>query len=143
MGLPPLHWLGTTWWCFGQDVVVLLLLAFSSFFPTYAILTANVWPCLVLAALSLPVLNFYGKCHGFIGLCPTFAPSWARESTYCYFRPGRPIGPYFFLFFVSGFYIPLFLSLLTNFLLHSFFTCYWAFLLLGIFLYIKKGHQQR
>jgi len=90
-------------------------------------------------ALSLLVLIFYGKCHGLIGLCPTFAPSWARGFAYCYFLLGWPVGPYFFIFFVLGFYIPLFLPLLTNFLLHSFFTCYWAFSTVGHFFISKKG----
>lgn len=54
-------------------------------------------------ALSLPVLIFYGKCHGLIGLCPTFTPSWARGFAYYYFLLGQPVGPYFFLFFVLGF----------------------------------------
>ena len=81
--------------------------------------------------------------------CPTFASSWVHKFVCCYFLSIGPLGlisfSSFLLFFFSlGFFNPLFLPLLTNLLLYSFFTCYWAFLLLEFKknIYIKNGHQQ-
>ena len=71
---------------------------------------------------------------------PHFCLFWAYGPACCYFLPNRPIGPYFFPFFLLGFYSPLFIPLLTNLFFHFSFAYYWAFLLLGFF-FIKNEYQ--
>ena len=79
-----------------------------------------------------PILVFYGERYRLIGLAPLlpFLGPWAHLLLVSL---NWPVGPYFFPFFLLGFYSPLFFPLLTNLFFHFSFACYWAFLLLGSF----------
>ena len=68
VGPPPLHWLDTGWWCFGQDVIVPLLPILSSFFlmPFLPLMYGLVSFCNL--HFLYPHLAFMGDGMGLLGL---------------------------------------------------------------------------
>ena len=148
MSPSPLHWLNTSWWCFGQNVVLPLLPILSFFFPTPFL--PLIYGLVSFCALHsfCPYLSFMGDGMVLLGLShfSLLGP------VYYYFLLARPLGLisfsflffFFFFFFSLGLFSFLFLPLLTNILLYSFFTFYWASPLFGLFFFLKKKnrHQQ-
>ena len=45
MGPPPLHWMGTSWWCFGHSAVVFLLHVFVFFISHVSCFCLLHFPC--------------------------------------------------------------------------------------------------
>ena len=135
MSPSPLHWLNTSWWCFGQNVVLPLLPILSFFFPTpFLPLIYGLVSFCVLHSFC-PYLSFMGDGMVLLGLShfSLLGP------VYYYFLLARPLGlisfSFLFFFFSLGLFSFLFLPLLTNILLYSFFTFYWASLLFGLFFF--------
>ena len=130
MGLSPLHWIDTSWWCSCHNVVIPLSSVFV-FFLSHAIAAVATQLCLPLLLHPLCLsLSFMEDDIGLLG-SPHFCRFLGLWACLPYFLPGWPIGPYFFLFFLWGFYNPLFLPLLVNhfsqsFLLVTGLFCYWA-----------------
>ena len=60
MSPSPLHWLNTSWWCFGQNAVVPLLPILLSFFPTPFLL-------LMYGLVSFCALHSFCPCLSFMG----------------------------------------------------------------------------
>ena len=107
------------------------------FFFSHSISAADVWPCLVLRiAFFLLMFIFYGGWNEFIGLAPLLpllGPVGLPAATFIGLARWALSLSFFFSFFSLGLFSFLFLLLLTNFLLYSFFTFYWASLLFGLF----------
>ena len=143
MSPSPLHWLSNKfvvlWSKCGCPITSYFVILFS-----HSISATDIWSCLVLRlTFFLPIFIFYGGWNGLIGLVPLFS-SWA---CLLLLSTGPPVGPYlflfsffflFFFFFSLGLFSFLFLPLLTNILLYSFFTFYWASPLFGLFKKKKK-----
>ena len=128
MSPSPLHWLSTSLWCFGQNVVVPLLPILSSFFPTPFL-------PLMYGLVSFYALHSFCPCLSFMGdgmVLLGLSHFSLLGPVYYYFLLARPLGLILF-FFSLGFFSFLFLPLLTNILLYSFFTFYWASPLFGLF----------
>ena len=136
VGPPPLHWLGTSWWCSDHNVVIPLLSVFV-FLLSHAISAVATQLCLVLLLHSLCLcFFFYGGWYGLVPFLPFLRPVGLPTAIFCRVSPLGFIS----LSFLSGFYCPLFLPLLTNLFLHPFllvigFLCCWTPL-------IKNGYQQ-
>ena len=65
VGLPPLYWLDTGWWCSDHGVIIpLLFFFFFSFYYCWSTLSHST------PASFLPMLILYGGWHGLIGLAP-------------------------------------------------------------------------
>ena len=97
VGPPPLHWLGTSWWCFGQNVVVPLLPILSSFFPTpFLPLMYGLVSFCALHSFCL-CLSFMGDGMSLLGL-PHFCLFLVPWVCLLLLLLAWPVGPYLFLF---------------------------------------------
>ena len=99
VGLPPLYWLDTGWWCSDHGVIVpLLSLSLFFFFFSILLLLINFvsFCSCVLSAHAYPLWRMTWAYWA----CPTFASSWACRPACCYFLLGWPLRPYFFLSFL-------------------------------------------
>ena len=102
MSPSPLHWLNTSWWCFGRNVIVPLLPILSFFFPTPFL--PLIYGLVSFCALHsfCPYLSFMGDGMVLLGLShfSLLGP------VYYYFLLARPLGliSFSFLFFFFFFF---------------------------------------
>ena len=107
-----------------------------SFFPTLSLLLLLNFVLFYSYILFAYAFFFYGGWYGLVPFLPFLRPMGLPTAIFCRVSPLGFIS----LSFLSGFYCPLFLPLLTNLFLHPFllvigFLCCWTPL-------IKNGYQQ-